>query len=301
MSNDLSPTAQKAVQRLLRDAKRNFRHWRVFMNSLEEDGIDEEEASIRSMIRNKSGKTTPGKIIRKPFALKLIVYCINNEIMTDSHRQDLGTDLVEEATRSAVGQVKVRIDRSKFFISALGLVGGVNTASVTFFQGKYVQFSLNEHSEVITTHCHLEDKLGADLAPVFSSHRMRNNVKRNFSGAYFFSEHNLYLIASPSDAVELRMSVFNAVETEPQLIRCGMILGVTNSRSIIGSRCVLLPLDDVDVAKALPELYPNPVPEHVFESIMPRPPHELGKVKPFLYGEVAFDFIKPVKLAVPKE
>lgn len=298
---ELDFAEQKGVQELLIAAKKSRgKFWKVFIAELRANGIDETEASLRSMSRNKANSDRPGKIIQREFALRLIGYCkhIRDFTFPAGLKEKLGL-LFDEAPAVEVAE-QPEIDKTKYFISALGLVGGVNIASVKYFRGDYLQFSLNDQSQVITSRCFLEDKLGADLAPILSSNRMHDGSKRESSGAYFYSDKNLYLISSPGGSVDLRMSIFNAVSADDQIVRRGMVLGVTLSRTIIGSRCVLIPMGHLSQATE-ENLYMGPTPRGIFEGYMPKPPDDLSTISAFLFGEANVDYIRPMKLAVPPE
>jgi hypothetical protein len=178
------------------------------------------------------------------------------------------------------------------FISALGINMTISEKSVKDFNGEYLHFALNDKEEVVTSKCYLSADLGADDAPIFLSSRQTDVGILKSAGAYFCSDRNLYLIASPLDSVDLRMSVFNVIPGAPQMIIRGMVLGVSRTKTILSSRCVLISSEHIDDGSQR-QLYEAPTARPSFEKKMV---DELDEISTFLFGEQTVDYIKLIKL-----
>lgn len=121
-------------------------------------------------------------------------------------------------------------------------------------------------------------KAGPPLAPV---------------GAYFFSAPlHLYLIASPEDSANLRLSVYDATpgSAKHAIIR-GVVLGVHPNNVIISSRCVLVPMA-LASENNQDRLWMTPTSRQDFDKLN----STFQEVARFLFGEEDIDYIKLLKL-----
>jgi hypothetical protein len=242
------------------------------------------------------GRDRPKKKPSKEFALKLIRYCKAREgfhfsdtileglhsILEPSKHALQSTEELENR-RSTDEQITEKQEeaRPRSFISALGLKKTIAEKSIDDFSGHYLHFGLNDKDEIVTTKCCLSSELGEDEAPIFSSSRhYPDEGILQAAGAYFCFERNLYLLASPIDSVDLRLSVFNVIPRSRQNIIRGMVLGVTRTKTILSSRCVLVTADRINEA-VLNQLYEKPCVRAAFAKIS----DEFSEISTFLFGE----------------
>ncbi len=182
------------------------------------------------------------------------------------------------------------------FISNVGIDDEIAKRSTQRFAGDFLHFSLNADDLIVTTKCHLLDKLGQDKAPVFLSFRYDPKGKRDLRsvGAYFFNFANsLYLIGSPEGSVNLRLSVFDVASEGPnkQGIIRGVVLGVRDL-SILSSRCILVPMENV-LREEWEYLYKTPIGRPDFDTRRDMFP----EISRFLFGQESVSYIHLIGLA----
>jgi hypothetical protein len=139
------------------------------------------------------------------------------------------------------------------------------------------------------------DDVGTDEAPIYRSARYYPDLGVVDSlGTYFCCDQHLYIVASPTQTVDLRLSIFNIMPTSEQRIIRGMALGVTSKKTILSSRCVLVRTSLVK-EPIQAELWDAPATIGSFKEISA----EFAEIGDYLFGEESVDYIKLIKLAAP--
>lgn len=240
---------------------------------------------------------TLGDFVREPpkstpdrgQAERIVHECQRHKVsIPEPLRAKLGSLLPDEHARPSIP--------ASTFISNVGIDDEIATRSTQRFAGDFLHFSLNADDLIVTTKCHLLDKLGQDKAPIFLSFRYDPKSRRDLRsvGAYFFNFANsLYLIGSPEGSVNLRLSVFDVASEGPnkQGIIRGVVLGVRDL-SILSSRCILVPMESV-VREEWEYLYKTPIGRKDFDvraGIFP-------EICRFLFGEEAVSYMHLIRLA----
>jgi hypothetical protein len=125
-------------------------------------------------------------------------------------------------------------------IDALGLELKKSQQSIRDYNGIWLLFTIDKDGDVVVSTYTLSRELGADGAPVFKATRKRSKKSiQHFVGAYFANEHQLYLIGTPNESVELRLAIFHIIVSTSQDVLRGAILRVSEG-IIISTRCVLV-------------------------------------------------------------
>jgi hypothetical protein len=229
-------------------------------------------------------------------AESIVRQCHQHEVVIpETLRAKLGSLLSHENVVPSEAEVRPSVPASTF-ISNVGIDDEIAKRSTQRFAGDFLHFSLNADDLIVTTKCHLLDKLGQDKAPVFLSFRYDPKSKRDLRsvGAYFFNFANsLYLIGSPEGSVNLRLSVFDVASEGPnkQGIIRGVVLGV-REYSILSSRCILVPMESVTREEW----------EFLYKTPIGRPKFDLRadiftEVSRFLFGEEAVSYMHLIRLA----
>ncbi|MGY4509644.1 hypothetical protein [Bradyrhizobium sp. BWC-3-1] len=128
--------------------------------------------------------------------------------------------------------------RPHSFISALGIDTDLSDKVIQKYSGNYLHFALDEEQNVVVARSRLSKQRGSDYAPIYRSWRQVPGGVRRSLGAYFCSDENLYIIASPRSSVDLRMSLFNIIFDDEQVLLRGVTLSVAEG-AILTSRCML--------------------------------------------------------------
>jgi hypothetical protein len=130
--------------------------------------------------------------------------------------------------------------RAKTLISALGLKTTKAHQSISTYSGNYLLFTLDPDSNVVVTSFTLSQELGDDGAPIYQARRKVTKTDIiSFVGAYFANEHQLNLVGTPRESVELRLHIFHIIHLAKQTIIRGLNLRLSNAQ-IFSTRCVLV-------------------------------------------------------------
>jgi hypothetical protein len=309
----LNRSIQMSIQALLKALKDHTeRQWSEIAEFFEEGFVDESGLAEMAKTKQKgSPDERPNTPISREFAVKLIKICKSVEgfeppselvaklaSLWDPPAAAAEAETSENGAEAGAPKPKAR----RSLISAVGITDNIAEKTIRQYNGDYLQFSLDESFRIVTTRYGLTKTVGDDDAPILRA--ARNYPNRGLlksSGAYFRAALNLYLVASPSDALDLRMSVFNVMprdddqdltKEETQKVLRGLLLGVSLKNDMFNSRCVLI--SAASVSKEVEEaLWIAPLDRSSFDKVKSLDDEvELAKLSAFLFGEETVDFIK---------
>jgi hypothetical protein len=121
------------------------------------------------------------------------------------------------------------------------------------YAGRYLHLSLDEEANVVVANCHLSSQLGARGAPMYTSWRKtRTGTRRAFFGTYLSNGHQLFLLGSQKNDVDLRMSIFQIDQDQDERTLKGHSVGVSYARSVLSTRCYLVPTNCVRPRTKMP-------------------------------------------------
>lgn len=113
------------------------------------------------------GTSTPDK----GRAESIVRQCQQHEVLIpETLRAKLGSLLSHANVVRSDADIRPSVPASTF-ISNVGIDDEIAKRSTQRFAGDFLHFSLNADDLIVTTKCHLLDKIGQDKAPVFLSFR----------------------------------------------------------------------------------------------------------------------------------